>query len=197
MWTLSLPLILSTFGIIFIAELPDKTALAALVLATKYRARDVIIGAWLAFIIQTLVAIAAGGLLVLLPVQPVRIAAGAGFLVFAYLAFKRKEEEVEKEEEEIVQKQKGTRPVWLASFLVIFAAEWGDLTQLATATLVAQQGNALSVGIGATLALWAVTVLAVVSGSQVNRVLSPERLNILSGALFACIGFFIIASALV
>ncbi len=195
MWTFSLPLILSTFGIIFIAELPDKTALAALVLATKYKARDVIIGAWLAFIIQTLVAIVAGGILTLLPVQPVRILAGAGFLLFSYLAFKRKEEEVEKEEEDEVRKYKGTRPVWFSSFLVIFAAEWGDLTQLATATLVAQHGNALSVGIGATLALWAVTVLAVVSGSQVHKVLSPERLNILSGALFACIGFFIIWSA--
>lgn len=196
MWQLSLPLILSTFGIIFIAELPDKTALAALVLATKYKARDVIAGAWLAFVIQTLVAIAAGSVLTLLPAQPVRIFAGLGFLVFAFMAFRRKEEEIEKEEVEEVKRQKRMKPVWLSSFLVIFAAEWGDLTQLATATLVAQNGHALSIGIGATLALWSVTVVAVVSGSQLNRFLSPEKLNILSGVLFALIGLFIIGTAL-
>ena len=61
-----LPLILSTFGIIFLAELPDKTALASLVLATRYPARQVVLGAWLAFLVQTLVAVAAGSLFQLL-----------------------------------------------------------------------------------------------------------------------------------
>ena len=63
MLPLSLPLILSTFGIIFIAELPDKTALASLVLATKYRAHQVIIGSCLAMLVQTMIAVSAGELL--------------------------------------------------------------------------------------------------------------------------------------
>jgi putative Ca2+/H+ antiporter (TMEM165/GDT1 family) len=194
---LSLPIILSTFVIIFIAELPDKTALAALVLATKYRASQVILGAWLAFVVQTVVAVAAGSVLTLLPEQPIRIAAGLGFLIFAYFAYIRKEEQVEHEEEVEVSRAKKNRPVWITSFLVLFAAEWGDLTQLATAGLVAHQGHGLSVGIGAILALWSVTLVAVFAGSQLNKIISPERLNTLSAVLFGLIGIFIIVTAVV
>src|SRR5207249_9170114 len=87
-----IPLILSTFGVIFFAELPDKTALASLVLATRYSTRQVVIGAGLAFLVQTFVAVTAGSLLQLLPTQPVRIAAGLGFFVFAVLAWRRSTE---------------------------------------------------------------------------------------------------------
>ena len=195
MWLISLPLILSTFGIIFIAELPDKTALAALVLAARYKPRDVIFGACLAFVIQSVVAVVAGSVLTLLPERPIHIVSGLGFLVFAFLAFRRKEEKAASEEEEAVNRQRGRHAAWITSFLVIFAAEWGDLTQLATAALVAQNGHPLSVGIGATGALWAVTILAAFSGAHLNKVLTPQRLNVLSSILFAAIGVFIIATA--
>jgi putative Ca2+/H+ antiporter (TMEM165/GDT1 family) len=188
---ISLPLILSTFGIIFIAELPDKTALAALILSTKYKPRDVILGAWLAFVVQTIVAVAAGSIFTLLPEKPIQIASGIGFLVFAVLALRRTDEDTP----EPGGPSETNRPIWLVSFLVIFAAEWGDLTQLATAALVAREGHPLSIGIGATLALWAVTLVAAFSGSQLSRVLKPAVLKAIGGVLFAGIGIFIIVSA--
>src|SRR5712692_1025127 len=83
--------LISTCGIIFVAELPDKTALAALLLATRFRVGDVVAGAWLAFLVQTVVAVAAGSVLHLLPSKPVHVAAGLGFLVFAVLALRRDE----------------------------------------------------------------------------------------------------------
>ncbi len=192
---LSIPLIASTFGIIFLAELPDKTALAALILATQYKARHVILGAWLAFLVQTLVAVAAGSLLTLLPTALIRVASGIGFLVFAFLAFRRNAAEDIREEGKAAQSCTN-RPAWLASFLVIFAAEWGDLTQLATAALVARNGHALSIGIGAVLALWAVTLLAAYTGAQLGKYLNPQLLNRVSGAVFALIGLYIIYAAL-
>jgi putative Ca2+/H+ antiporter (TMEM165/GDT1 family) len=195
-WTLSLPLIASTFGVIFIAELPDKTALAALILATRFRVRDVVAGAWAAFAVQTLVGVAAGSVLTLLPVMPIRVASGLGFLLFAFLSLRRQEEKCETEEKSAVANSKADRPAWLASFLVIFAAEWGDLTQLATAALVAQNRHPLSVGIGAILALWTVTLLAVFSGNKLGKLLKPKLLNMISGLLFAAIGLAIIYSAL-
>ena len=196
MLALSLPLILSTFGLIFLAELPDKTALAALVLAAKFKPRDVIFGACLAFVIQSIVAVLAGSFLTLLPARPIHIASGVGFLVFAFLAFRRKEESAADEEKELASQQRARRAAWLTSFLVIFAAEWGDLTQLATAALVAQNGHPLSIGIGATAALWTVTIIAAYSGAAVNKMLKPQLLNLLSGILFAAIGIYIIATAL-
>ena len=194
MFALSLPIILSTFAIIFIAELPDKTALAALVLASKYGPRGVILGTWLAFLIQTLVAVFVGGLASALPAEPIRIASGLGFLVFAVLALRRKEDEEEAEEKKDIAKAGSSRPVWLMSFLVIFAAEWGDLTQLATAALVARGGHPLSVGIGAVLALWAVTVIAAYCGHQLGKYLKPRILNIASAVLFGLIGLYMIGA---
>ena len=192
MFALSLPIILSTFAIIFIAELPDKTALAALILASKYGPRGVIVGTWLAFLVQTLVAVLVGGLVSTLPTEPIRIASGLGFLVFAVLALRRKEDEAQEKRD--IAKAGSSRPVWLMSFLVIFAAEWGDLTQLATAALVARGGHPLSVGIGAVLALWTVTVIAAYSGHQIGKYLRPRILNIASAVLFGLIGLYMIAA---
>jgi putative Ca2+/H+ antiporter (TMEM165/GDT1 family) len=185
-----LPLIASTFGVIFVAELPDKTALAALCLATQYRTRSVIAGAWLAFLVQTAVAVVAGSLLQLLPVQPVRIAAGLGFIVFAILALRRKDEGA-------LDAERHRRfPAWVACFLVVFAAEWGDLTQLATAALIAHTGQTIPVAIGAVAALWTVTVLAAFAGERLGELLSPTTLNRISAVLFAAIGGFIVVTAL-
>src|ERR1700730_17063519 len=148
----------SAFAIVFVAELPDKTALASLVLATRFRARDVIAGAWLAFLVQTIVATVAGTFLHLFPERPIHIAAGVGFLVFAGLALRRDtSDELAEEEESAASAQRRRRlPPVVVSFLVVFAAEWGDLTQLATAALVARVHNPLPVAAGAIAALWLV-----------------------------------------
>jgi putative Ca2+/H+ antiporter (TMEM165/GDT1 family) len=157
----------------------------------------VVIGAWLAFLVQTLVAVLAGSLLQLLPEQPVRVAAGLGFLVFAVLAWRRNADEEVKVEQQEVQSSRARRyPPWVASFLVVFAAEWGDLTQLATAGLVAHTGRPLEVGVGAVAALWTVTVLAATVGSQLARLVRPTLLNRISAVLFAAIGVVMIASGL-
>src|ERR1700693_3389688 len=85
----------TVFGVIFLAELPDKTALAALVLATRHRPLPVLLGAAAALTIQTLVAVAAGHLASLLPPRPVHVFAGGLFLVSALLMWRRKEEKEE------------------------------------------------------------------------------------------------------
>jgi putative Ca2+/H+ antiporter (TMEM165/GDT1 family) len=186
---LLLPLIASAYGIVFVAELPDKTALASLCLATRYPARQVVLGAWLAFLVQTVVAVAAGSALRLLPGQPVRVAAGLGFLVFAGLAWRRRDEAA------LPAAGRERVPAWVACFLVVFAAEWGDLTQLATAALVAQTREPLSVAVGAVAALWTVTVLAALAGDQLGRYLSGTLLNRVSAILFAVVGLFVLLSA--
>jgi len=183
------PLVLSTFGVVFVAELPDKTALASLILATRYPARQVVVGAWLAFLVQTAVAVAAGSVLQLLPTQPVRVAAGLSYLVFAVLALRRKQAD-----REPPRVRARTKP-WIASFLVVLVAEWGDLTQLASAALVAMTGQPLSVAVGAIAALWLVTVLVAVAGARLGRMLPPTLLSRATAALLAALGVFVLASA--
>jgi putative Ca2+/H+ antiporter (TMEM165/GDT1 family) len=187
---LLLPLIASTYGIVFVAELPDKTALASLCLATRFPARQVVLGAWLAFLVQTLVAVAAGSALQLLPSQPIRVAAGLGFLVFAGLAWRRRDAVA------LAPEGRERFPAWVACFLVVFAAEWGDLTQLATAALIAHTREPLSVAIGAIAALWTVTVLAAFAGDQMGRYMSGTLLNRVSAILFTVVGLFVLLSAL-
>jgi putative Ca2+/H+ antiporter (TMEM165/GDT1 family) len=158
------------FGSIFVVELPDKTFIATLVLATRFRPLYVWIGVSLAFLVQTLVAVAVGGLLAQLPKRPVEIFAAVMFLVGGVLllrgADKADEEEAETEEEfshKGAATAVGLRAI-AVSFGVLFLAEWGDLSQLLTASMVLQFKEPVSVFIGAFLALVTVSGLAAVLG---------------------------------
>ena len=175
----------SVFAIIFVAELPDKTALAALVLATRHKPLPVWAGASLALTVQSLVAIAAGSLFALLPVRPVHIVTGVVFLISAFFMWRRKDEGHESEGED---GQLGFWQALLKTFGVVFIAEWGDLTQIGTAALAACFLSLVVVFVGAMLALWAVAVIAVFVGNRAARILDPNRTKKIAAAIFAAVG---------
>lgn len=161
------PALLATvFGIIFVGELPDKTMFASLLLAARGKAASVWLGAAAAFLVHVAIAVTVGGvLLTLLPHRWVQAVVAVIFLVGAVLAFR---EAGEDEHEEEAGAPKPGRSDHLrmvrTAFVVIFLAEWGDLTQILTANLAARYGQPLWVGIAATAALWAVAGLAVGTG---------------------------------
>jgi putative Ca2+/H+ antiporter (TMEM165/GDT1 family) len=178
-------LFLSIFAVIFVAELPDKTALSALVLATRHRALPVLLGAAAALTIQSAVAVVAGSLLSLLPPRAVHIGSGVLFLVSAIVMWVRHEDEAAAD--------KGGnatgfgRSLWM-SFSMVFLAEWGDLTQIATAGFAARTGKPLIVFGAATAALWAVSAIAVAIGNRAGRLLNPKLTKRVAAILFALIG---------
>ena len=184
-------LFFSVFGIIFVAELPDKTALAALVLATRHRAMPVLLGAATALTIQSLVAVAAGQVISLLPTRPVHVFAGGLFIVSAVLMWRRKED-TEEEVKDGTAKTGFWRSAWLV-FVVVFIAEWGDLTQLATAALAARYHAPYIVFGGSTLALWSVAGLAVLVGHRAGKLLDPHLTKRIAALLFAVIGAAFVA----
>ncbi|WP_406832926.1 TMEM165/GDT1 family protein [Pedococcus sp. KACC 23699] len=158
------------FGAIFLVELPDKTFIATLVLATRFRPLFVWIGVSLAFLVQTLVAVSVGGLLARLPRTPVEVFAAAMFLIGGVLllrgASKADEEEAETVEEfshKGAATAVGLKAIGV-SFGVLFLAEWGDLSQILTATLVLRYHDPLSVFVGAFLALVTISGLATILG---------------------------------
>jgi Ca2+/H+ antiporter, TMEM165/GDT1 family len=158
------------FVAIFPVELPDKTFVATLVLSTRYPPMPVWIGVVLAFTVQVVIAVVAGSLLSRLPTRPVQLAAAALFAVGAVILARgaRKADLEEKEQEEeyqakVSEPKKGWRAL-AASFLVLFTAEWGDLSQLVIAGLVASGRNPVATGIGGLLALATVSGLAVLLG---------------------------------
>jgi putative Ca2+/H+ antiporter (TMEM165/GDT1 family) len=163
---ISLTVTALVFGVVFLAELPDKTALAGLVLGTRYRASYVFAGVAAAFLVHVVLAVAAGSVLTLLPQQIVHAVTGVLFLGgAAVLLMKRDdgEEEVRKPEDQSFWKVAG------AGFMLILVAEFGDLTQIMTANLAARYDDPLSVGLGAVLALWAVAGLGIVGGKALMK----------------------------
>ena len=169
----ALQLFATVFAVIFVAELPDKTALAAVVLATRHKPLPVFLGAVLALTVQSAVAVAAGGLLSLLPARAVHVGAGALFLVSALVMWRWKEDD-----DGADSKAEGAEPSFLraftSTFMVVFIAEWGDLTQLGTAALAARYRSTFLVFFAATLALWAVTAIAVLIGNRAGVLMKPE-----------------------
>ncbi|MGI5468504.1 TMEM165/GDT1 family protein [Streptomyces sp. CA-132043] len=154
------------FGVVFLAELPDKTALAGLMLGTRYKASYVFAGVAAAFVVHVALAIAAGSVLTLLPHRLVQAIVGVLFLAGAAVLLFRKdddEEEVKKPADQSFWKVSG------AGFMMILVAEFGDLTQIMTANLAARYGDPVSVGIGAVLALWAVAALGILGGRTLMR----------------------------
>jgi putative Ca2+/H+ antiporter (TMEM165/GDT1 family) len=186
---------LSVFGVVFVAELPDKTALAALVLATRYAPLPVFLGAALALSVQSAVAIAAGRLLALLPPSYVHLGSGASFLVFAIVMWRRKPDDEDAKQEEEAAKRASFARAFFAVFGVVFIAEWGDLTQLATAALAARYAAFAAVFVGATAALWAVTAIAVLVGRRAGKLLDPGRTKRVAAVVFAVIGALLVAGS--
>lgn len=174
-----------SFLAIFVVELPDKTFLATLVLATKYRPMLVWIGVGLAFAVQTTVAVLLGHAVSFLPEDVVRAAAGLMFLAGAVILVRegRSHQQAADEDEDIETKNvHGLRAI-LASFLVLFAAEWGDLSQLLTISLVAKYEEPVSVFLGALGALLVVSGLAVIAGRQLQRFVSLHVLHYVGAAV--------------
>jgi putative Ca2+/H+ antiporter (TMEM165/GDT1 family) len=170
-----LAVIAVAFGAIFLVELPDKTFVAALVLATRYKPVAVWVGVGLAFLVQTAIACTVGQVVTYLPREVVESVAGLIFLVGAILLLREapKADAAEAATEEEYAAKAASPKAGLAaigaSFLVLFAAEWGDLSQLLTISLVGRYHDAWSVFIGAWGALLLVSGLAVVAGRFLLR----------------------------
>lgn len=175
--TFSFAVAAAAFALIFPVELPDKTFIATLVLATRFRPLYVWIGVAAAFLVQTIVACTAGAVLTLLPEYVVQLVALVMFVIGGVVllrgASQADAEEAEAEEEfgEVASEKAGISGLRVIStcFLVLFLAEWGDLSQLLTANLVIKYGQPLSVGVGAFLALALISGLAAVLGRSLLR----------------------------
>ena len=173
---MSLTAALTTFLVVLPAELPDKTIFACLILASRYRPRYVYAGAIAAFAAQVTIAVAAGGALSLLPHRAVQAATAVAFLVGAILLWRHRPDS----EDEEVTRTSSKNTLWsvgLTSFVVVFLAEFGDLTQIMTVSLAAKYHDPLSVGIGAVLALWVAAALAVIVGWRLLKVIPVSWLT--------------------
>lgn len=178
----------TTFALVFLAELPDKTALASLVLATRYRALYVFAGAAGGFAVQVLLALLAGSLLGLVPHRLLQALVALLFLGGAVVMLRHHEEPAEDGADDDKTPPKSPWRVILTSFTVITVAEFGDLTQIVTINLAAKYHAPLSVGIGAVLGLWAVAALAILGGQAALRVVPLKLVTRIAALIMIVLG---------
>ncbi len=191
---LSFTVMALTFGVVFLAELPDKTALAGLMLGTRYRASYVFVGVATAFVLHVVLAVAAGSVLTLLPHRLVQAVVGLLFLAGALVLLLKKgddgEENIKAPADQSFWKVSG------AGFMLILVAEFGDLTQIMTANLAARYDDPLSVGLGAVLALWAVAGIGILGGRTLMKYVPLRLITKVAACLMLSLAGFSLYEAL-
>jgi Ca2+/H+ antiporter, TMEM165/GDT1 family len=193
---MSLAIAATVFAVIFLSELPDKTALASLLLGSRYRPAWVFAGVAAAFAVHVGLAIAAGSLLTLLPHRPLEIVVSVLFALGAVLLLRGRHDAGNDEYVEVHGREPGFWRVAWTSFAIILVAEFGDLTQIATATLAARYHDPLSVGIGAVLALWAVAALAIAGGRGLLKVIPLTWITRSAAAIMLVLAGISLAAAI-
>jgi putative Ca2+/H+ antiporter (TMEM165/GDT1 family) len=181
------------FGTVFVAELPDNSGLASLVLGTRYRAGGVIAGAFAAFAVHVVLAVTCGSLLALLPHRVVQVAVAVVFLAGAALLLRAGDDD--DDEVRLKADAAGFWAVAATSFGVILVAELGDLSDIVIANLAAKYHDPVAVGIGSVLALWAVVVVAIVGGRGLQRILPLRWIARLAALLMIVLAGFTLAEA--
>ena len=161
---------LLSFGIIFVAELGDKSQLMALAFATRYRPLPILVGITLATGVVHLASVGVGALVgSALPTRAINVAAGLAFLGFA--AWTLRGDHLD--EDEAARANRTARSAVLAAAVAFFLAELGDKTMLATITLATSEGL-FGTWLGSTLGMVAADGLAIAAGAVLGRRL-PER----------------------
>ena len=190
---MGLGIALICFPVIFLGELPDKTMFANLVMATNGRPRQVWLGAATAFVAHVAIAVTIGVVLFkILPGRSIDVVVAGLFLFGAAYAWRQGSRTGTNQ----VGRERSKRGAMLTAFVVIFLAEWGDLTQILTANLAARYHAPLYVGLGSVLALWAVAAIAVASGQTLLRFVTISTIRKVTAVVLVGLAGYTASSAL-
>lgn len=177
------------FGLIFIAEMGDKTQIVSMLLTARFDWKKAFAGIALAFALINLLAVLIGQLLFSwLDLSWIRLGAGTLFVLFGVTTLRGRNEG-----EAAGAEASCARGPFLTSFFMIFLAEMGDKTQLMTATLAAQHGDYIAVFAGSTLALWLVSLMGMGIGALLVKKVPLPRIKGFAGLIFIAFGIIALA----
>jgi putative Ca2+/H+ antiporter (TMEM165/GDT1 family) len=186
-----------TFSAIFLAELPDKTMIATLLLSTHFHRRlPVWFGVTFGYAVHVLLAVIFGTALSQLPKTPIHVVVGLLFLTGGVMTWRAGSSADHDETAKWSASMSNARVVWTAAS-VILVAEFGDLTQLATAGFAARFDDPIAVGFGSIAALSSVSGLAVLAGGWLQKKVPLNKIQRAAAVLFVLIGIVTIVSAAV
>ncbi|MFK4145102.1 TMEM165/GDT1 family protein [Streptomyces sp. NPDC004065] len=184
--------ILTAFGLIFLAELPDKTMFASLAMGTRMRPLYVWFGTSTAFIVHVAIAVGAGSLIGLLPAMAVKLVSAALFGFGAFVLLRDGGDDGD--DEAGTRTVTGFWPVYTTAFMAVFISEWGDLTQITTANLAATNGW-LSTAIGSAAALMSVSALALLVGRFIAKRVPLKIVQRVGGLCMAGLAVWMLVEA--
>lgn len=180
-------------GVIFLAELGDKSQLMALAFATRYRALTVLAGITVATAVVHALSVGLGAAAgSALPTRLIALVAGLAFLGFALWTL-RGDTLSERDQE---RAHRGARSALLAVTVAFFIAELGDKTMLATVTLATQEAL-VGTWAGSTVGMVAADAIAIIVGQQLGARLPPRAVRWLAATAFAAFGALLVTQALV
>jgi len=180
------------FAITFLAELPDKSMFASLVMGTRFRPSWVWAGAAAAFAVHVGIAVTAGRLLTLLPHSIVDAVVASLFVagsVYLWWSSFRPGVHEGSDSARMAGRPSTFWRVSAASFVIVFLAEWGDITQITVANLAARYDPFL-VFAGGTLGLWAVAAVAVSLGAKSLKVIPMAWVQRITGTILLGLGIY-------
>ena len=185
-----------TFFAIFLAELPDKTMFATLLLSSHFKRKlPVWLGVTIGYTTHVVIAVLFGSALTRLPEKPIQVVVGILFCVGGAMTWRSGADDDNAESGKWSASLSNARVVWTAAS-VILVAEFADLTQLATAGFAARFNDPIAVGVGAALALSSVSGLAVLAGTWLQRRVQLRVIQRVAAFLFMVIGVSTLGFAL-
>jgi putative Ca2+/H+ antiporter (TMEM165/GDT1 family) len=176
------------FGVVFLAELGDKSQLLVLSLSTRFSKLPVLLGVSLAVLFMQALSVVAGGFIAdHVPRRPVEIVAGILFLAFAVWTLRGGGDD-DRDVEPV------RRSAVIASALAFVAAEFGDKTMLATAGLATREDR-FGTWLGSSGALIVSAGLAVLVGAALGRRFDRAKLRYAAAVAFAAVGILLLLGA--
>ena len=184
--------LLLSFGVIFVAELGDKSQLMALAFATRYKALPILIGITVATGVVHAVSVGVGAVLgAQLPTRTINVVAGVAF--FAFAAWTLRGDQLD--DDEAAKVDRTARSAIIAASVAFFLAELGDKTMLATITLATKEG-VFGTWAGSTLGMVAADALAIVVGKQLGTRLPEKAIRIGATVTFVVFGVLLLVEGL-
>jgi putative Ca2+/H+ antiporter (TMEM165/GDT1 family) len=191
-------LLVTVFAVTFVAELPDKSLFASLVLGTRYRPAYVWLGVAAAFALHVALSLGAGGLLTLAPKSVIDFVTAGLFLggaIWMLRSASDDENEPGPDAARMGAPPPGLLQVFTTSFTVVFIGEWGDITQITTANFVARYNDPLIIGVAALAALSTVSALAVFGGAKLLQRVPMRWVRLVGAVALTGLGIYSLVKA--
>lgn len=184
---------LMALGLIFAAEMGDKTQLLVLAFATRFSPLPVLLGvlggAAGVSILSAALGTAVGHVL---PLFWINVAAGLAFIGFGLWTLRGEEED----EETGTSAQLRRFGPFATVLFTFFLAELGDKTMLATITIASREQHIVAVWLGATMGMFLANVVAIIVGRVLGTHLPERPLRWGAAAIFILSGLWILGATL-